>query len=115
VNHMPDPDLAPAELRGRPLQINAVREADSIVIALSGELDLESADRLEAAIRDVEGPEIGSIVVDLAEVSFIDSTGLSVLMDAKKRSNGRLSCVPSDHDAVTRLLELTGTTEMLSG
>jgi anti-anti-sigma factor len=48
------------------------------------------------------------------EGSFIDSTGLSVLLKAKKRSDGRLRYIASKNDAVTRLLELTGTNEILN-
>jgi anti-sigma B factor antagonist len=84
-----------------------------MAIALSGELDLASAGGLDAAIRNAVETDIGRIVVDLSGVSSIDSAGLSVLLGAKKRSDGRLRYVPSNHEAVTRLLELTGTIEML--
>jgi anti-sigma B factor antagonist len=115
VRPPPDPDsgLAYRELTARPLQLSNLRSGDSVVIALCGDLDLASADELDAVIRDAEVTDIGWIVVDLSDVSFIDSTGLSVLLHAKKRSNDRLSCIPSNHDAVTRLLELTGTIQML--
>ena len=114
----PPPELGPAhrDLSGRPLQISIDRDRDpvgTVAIALSGELDLASADELDVAIRDAEQTDVGWIVVDLSDVSFIDSMGLSVLLDAKKRSNGRLSCIRSNHDAVTRLLALTGTVRML--
>jgi anti-sigma B factor antagonist len=95
------------------IEFTTVRDGDSAAILLTGELDLASADELDARIRDVEETDIGQIILDLSEVTFIDSTGLSVLLDAKKRSNGRLSVRRSNHEAVTRLLELTGTTEML--
>ena len=85
----------------------------TVALAVSGELDIASAEELDHAIRAAEETDAGWIVVDLSEVAFVDSTGLSVLLHAKKRSNGRLSYIPSDHDAVTRLLELTGTIQML--
>jgi anti-sigma B factor antagonist len=115
VRPPPDPDfgLAYRDRTARPLQLSNLRSGDSLVIALCGDLDLASADELDAVIRDAEETDIGWIVVDLSDVSFIDSTGLSVLLHAKKRSNDRLSCIPSNHDAVTRLLELTGTIQML--
>jgi anti-sigma B factor antagonist len=78
-------------------------------IALSGELGLASADELDAVIRNAEETDVGRIVVDLSGVSFIDSTGLGVLLRAKSRSDGRLRYIPSCHDAVTRLLQATGT------
>jgi anti-sigma B factor antagonist len=113
VRTPPDPDLGSSGKTSGPLLINTRRDGDSAAIALSGELDLASADELDAAIRSAEEAGTGRVVVDLSGVSFIDSTGLSVLLRAKKRSDGRLRYVPSNHDAVTRLLELTGTIEML--
>lgn len=110
---LPDPDLGFPDTTGRPLRFSTLRDGDSIAIVLSGELDLAFADELDAEIRDLEETDIGRIVVDLSEVTFVDSTGLNVLLAAKKRSNGRFIVRPSNHEAVTSLLELTGTTEFL--
>ena len=111
-------DLGSADRDGRQsrFQIRSSRDGDPVgtaAVAVSGELDIASADELDTAISDAEETDIGWIVVDLSDVSFVDSTGLSVLVNAKKRNNGRLSYIPSRHDAVTRLLELTGTIEFL--
>jgi anti-sigma B factor antagonist len=100
---------------GQTLQVTARRNGDSVTISLAGELDLASSPKLERIIRDAEETEIGAIVVDLAECEFIDSTGLSVLLAAKKRNDSRLTVTPSNHDAVTRLLSLTETTDLLGG
>jgi anti-anti-sigma factor len=110
---VPDPDRGASALERRPLLINTRRNGDSAAIALSGELDLASADELDAVICEVEETDVGRIVVDLSGVSFIDSTALSALMSAKRRSPGRLKYIPSNHDSVTRLLELTGVIAML--
>ncbi len=102
-------------LAGKPLEIETEREGDSITIALSGEMDLATVDRLELAIRRAEGTDVGRIVLDLSELSFLDSTGLSVLLaaNARHREDGnRLTFIPSKHEAVTRVLALTDTTEM---
>ena len=103
------------ETSGKPAEIEAKREGDSLTVAVAGEIDLSTADQLDAAIRDAEKTETNRIVVDLSALYFIDSTGLSVLLDAIKRSRrdgNRLSFVPSKHEGVTRLFALTGTTEM---
>ena len=89
------------------------RQVNTKAIAVSGEFDQASADELDALIWDAENADIKWILIDLSDVSFIDSTGLSMLLDAKRRSNGRLSFMPSKHEAVTRMLELTGTIEIL--
>lgn len=80
----------------------------STVLALTGELDLTSVDRLEGAGRGVleEGRDL---TLDLAGLTFIDSTGLSALVDLHHAASGagrtlRLRRVP---DHVRRLLSLT--------
>jgi anti-sigma B factor antagonist len=103
-------------LAGKPLEIETRREGDSLTIALSGEVDLATVDRLDLAIRSAEETDVGRIVLDLSGLSFLDSTGLSVLLQAKARhreDGNRLTFIPSKHEAVTRLLALTETTAML--
>ena len=101
-------------LAGEALKIRIDREEDAAVISLSGELDLSVAKELDGCIRDVEETEVSRIVMDLSDLSFIDSTGLEVLMNAKRRSDsGRLSFTPSRHDGVARVLSITRTQELL--
>jgi anti-sigma B factor antagonist len=103
------------EMSGKPAEINSKREGDSVTVAVAGEFDLASADQADAAIREAEESEVNRIVVDLSAMSFVDSTGLAVLLDAIKRSRGngnRLSFVPSEHEQVARVLVVTCTTEM---
>jgi anti-sigma B factor antagonist len=100
---------------GKPAEIKSKREGDSVTVAVAGEIDLSSADELDAAIREAEKTEISRIVVDLSAMSFIDSICLSVLLEAitrNRRNGNRLSFVPSKHDEVVRLLAVTDTTEM---
>jgi anti-sigma B factor antagonist len=108
-------NASPPDMRGKPADISSKREGDSVTVAVAGEIDLSTADQLDAAIREAEKTEINRIVVDLSALFFVDSTGLSVLLEAIKRTRrdgNRLSFVPSKHEAVTRLLALTETTEM---
>jgi len=110
---MPQTSEFEADAQGTPLQITSNRDGDSVTISLLGDLDLASVRELGTAILVAEKGDATLIVVDLAEVTFIDSTGLSQLMDAKKRNNGRLRIKPSNHDAVARVLSLTRTTEIV--
>ena len=103
------------DMRGKPADIKSKRERDAVIVAVAGEIDLSNVDQLDGAIREAEKTEINRIVVDLSVLSFIDSTGLSVLLEAIKRNrrNGnRLSFVPSQHNEVVRLLAVTDTTEL---
>ena len=103
------------DMRGRPADIKSRREGDSVTVVVAGEIDLSTADQLDAAIRRAEDAETNRIVVDLSAMSFVDSTGLSVFLEAIKRSRrdgNRLSFVPSNHDEVVRLFALTNTTDL---
>src|SRR5262249_9860171 len=111
---MPGPDPGPPAPQRGPLLINTRRYGDQATyIALLGEFDSASADKLDAAIQDAEETDARRIVVDLSGVSFIDSTALDTLMRAKQRSDGRLRYIPSTHDSVTRLVQVTGTLAMV--
>lgn len=85
------------------------RDGRSIVSA-AGELDAHSAPLLEAEVRELSMVAGGALVIDLSEVSFIDSTGLGVLVTALKHTReagGRLDCVVST-PRVLKVLALTG-------
>ena len=99
------------------LIISTRLESNVTVIAVSGELDLASTDQLDRTIRDAEQSPTGWIVVDLDDLRFMDSTGLNVLLEARRRArdNGdRLRFVRSRHEQVTRLLSITDTEEVFS-
>jgi anti-sigma B factor antagonist len=55
------------------------------VLALSGEIDAHSAPRLGSRLFALAEEGKTGVVVDLSEVTFIDSTGLGVLLNALKR------------------------------
>ena len=80
------------------------------VIEIEGQVDLHAAPSLDARIASVIDQGRTRVIVDLARVSYIDSTGLSVLVDALKRlrrGGGALSLVVADYD-VERLFQATG-------
>lgn len=97
--------------------IKARSEQDTTTIAISGELDIASADRLRAAIRSAENGTTRWIILDLEELTFMDSTGLNALLEARRRPSlkgDRLRFVRSRHSQVKKLLAITGTSETLS-
>jgi anti-sigma B factor antagonist len=81
------------------------------VIAPCGELDLSNAAQLEERLA-------GSIdtVLDLSKLSFIDSTGLHVLVSAANRaqSEGWEFTVQNPQPAVLRVIKLVGLAQRLS-
>ena len=102
------------EIKNGLLLVRQTQEGDSTHLSLHGELDLSNAHSLELTLHEAlhRGDEV---VVDLGELEFIDSTGIALLIGAMSRDGDspRLSFVPSEFAAVTRVLELTGVTERM--
>ena len=72
------------------LGIRVERQAGQTRLAVDGELDLASAPALQDAVSQLlapDAPEGGvDIVVDLAGLTFLDSSGLRILLQAHKRA-----------------------------
>jgi anti-sigma B factor antagonist len=99
---------------GEAFRLKTARDDDVVRLGISGELDLSRAEQLEGAIR-AEASDAREIVIDLTDLQFMDSAGLQVLLQAYGRSredSDRISFVPSKHEAITRLLVITETTEI---
>jgi len=80
------------------------------LVSASGELDLHTAGCLEARIEEAGSVGRDTVVVDLSETSFIDSTALSVLVHETKRLEGRGQAliVVTNDPRTLRIVEVTG-------
>jgi anti-anti-sigma factor len=90
-------------------------EENRHVIALSGELDIASAPVLQSKVVELCTDGARSVVVDLSELTFIDSTGLRTIMGARSLCDERscdFSLVPGGR-SIQRLFVLTGLSEHL--
>lgn len=91
------------------------REGEIHTISLIGELDLATADDVEAELERVEATDAASIVLDLSALTFMDSTGVRLLVNAHARSrtdSSRLTLLRGGA-AVQRVLELSGVDVLL--
>lgn len=79
-------------------------------LAVAGEIDLATVPELETAVDSVFGANSHSLVVDLRETSFMDSTGLKALVMANRRfdESGRRFAIAVSGGPVSRLLDLSG-------
>lgn len=79
-------------------------------LAVAGEIDLATVPELETAVDSVFGANSHSLVVDLRETSFMDSTGLKALVMANRRfdESGRQFAIAVSGGPVSRLLDLSG-------
>lgn len=86
------------------------------VIHVAGDVDLETADGLRAALKAAPPQQPGhELVVDLAEVPFLDSSGVQVLLEARMTAlaGGGALVVRNPSRMVARVLEVTGVAAIL--
>jgi anti-anti-sigma factor len=79
------------------------------VIAVSGEIHVSTAPQFSRRLNDAIGQGKTAVVLDLSDVTFIDSTGLSVLLNGLRRvtrRGGRMAIVCTN-PTVLRLFEIT--------
>ena len=92
------------------LQILDQRWSNSYVVTVSGELDLATAESFDNALEKARSTDAPRIILDLVALRFIDSVGLSHLLQAemasRKESTG-LFLTRGAHQ-VERMLELSG-------
>jgi anti-sigma B factor antagonist len=95
---------------GRDSAVSGVdRRDDAVVLSLAGELDLYNAEDVRGALLDACAGEPKVLIVDLGEVTFIDSTALGVLIEARSRMADRSGFHHAAPGVVTRrALEVSG-------
>jgi anti-sigma B factor antagonist len=83
------------------------------VLVVRGELDVYSAPALDAAVDQALEDGARSLVIDLGEVGFIDSSGLRSMIRARKQAGSSPDAVRirNPQPATVRLLDITGLTE----
>ncbi|MFY9264725.1 MAG: STAS domain-containing protein [Solirubrobacterales bacterium] len=95
--------------RARQFDVKASVDGDVTTVRVSGELDIATAEMLTETLEAIHVSTGRSLVIDLSAVSFMDSTGLRILIGANRRAGEdgyRLSIVTGDSPA-GRVLELS--------
>src|SRR4051812_30872863 len=87
------------------LEIRPARER--VIVIPRGELDVATIDRVAQAIDDVAEAGFKHIVLDLRAVSFMDSTGLCLVLMEARRPDATVRLIDGG-PAVARLFDLTG-------
>ena len=84
-------------------------------IALNGEFDISCARKVEEELRRVEEEKPPTLVLDLRGLSFMDSTGIRVILSADSRAHkdGRRLAIIQGPDAVQRVFRITRLDERL--
>lgn len=88
---------------------DVAHDSDGVVVSMRGELDLASAPELQRELLALLSPPVASLTLDLANVTFLDSSGLGALYRTLQAAEARgvsfrLAQVP---DHVVRVLDVT--------
>ena len=83
---------------------------ETVVLRLTGDLDFSSFGLLEAPLERLQMDGRCDLVVDLSDVSFIDSIGLRVLLEADRRAvaRGRTLLIRGASEQALLLFQITG-------
>jgi anti-anti-sigma factor len=100
------------------LSVSTTWQEPDATVSLAGELDLGSRDRVEQAIgAAVHATGTRSVLVDLSDLQFIDSSGIGTLLKGRRQADvaGVAYRVSAATGIVRQVLSLTGVLEHLSG
>ena len=97
------------------LEISSERDGERYVIALAGELDLAGVDRLTQELLRAEESDVSGVVLDLEELTFIDSSGIAAILaaDARSRADGERLRLTGGSERVRRVFALCGLLDRL--
>lgn len=96
------------------MNINKTVSGNSMKLALEGRLDTTTAPDLEAVVKNELG-NIESLTFDLADLEYISSAGLRVLLSAQKIMNkqGEMT-VTNCSEEIMEIFDVTGFTDILN-
>lgn len=103
---------SPSSLDPGVLGLRRFRDGHMHLVELAGQLDRASIDALGHELEQAERTDARIVVVDMRELSFIDSGGLRVLLMAQRRMGSRMVVVKGPR-CVQRVFELCGVADEL--
>jgi anti-sigma B factor antagonist len=99
----------PEELRLEPVKEVVTADSGAAIVRLAGQLDLHNAERVREVMLEVAEAAPERLVIDLEEVTFLDSTALGILVEARtKLPDGRAFLLAAPGVEVRRALEVSG-------
>ncbi|MFN2545556.1 MAG: STAS domain-containing protein [Actinomycetota bacterium] len=93
------------------------RRDDRCIVLVDGEIDLSNADEIGRAIEAAVPSDVTDVVLDLRSTSYLDSSGISLLVRFAERMRSRrqrVRVVTPEGSAVRAVLTIAGLSELLS-
>jgi anti-anti-sigma factor len=103
-------------IRPARFEVRDVTEGATKMLSIEGELDLNTAPELTRSVNARLGENPTNLTLDLSAVTFMDSSGLRLLIvlnERAQREAWRLSLIPSQHEAANAVLRMTGSDSAL--
>lgn len=101
------------------MRISVTRDAvDTRVLTVAGELDMAAAPHVhEAATTALQDDAVRRLVLDFADVTFLDCAGIAALLEVARRAQDHGACATliRCRPMVLRILDATGVTDRLVG
>lgn len=96
------------------MKITKTLNGNKLAIALEGRMDTSTAPDLEAVLKN-HLDDIEDLTIDMAQLEYLSSAGLRVLLGAQKTMNrqGRMT-VTNVNDTIMEIFDVTGFTEILT-
>jgi len=100
----------------QPFKVVTELAGDVTVVAVTGELDLSTVADVRSALIGATNAGVDRLVVDLSQVSFIDSVGVGAILHAKRRmtAGGTLAVVVTPTSYARVIFEVVGADAFLS-
>lgn len=98
------------------MQLTVHQNSGHTVLAVSGEIDLATSPQLDGAVIEAVDQGIEHLTIDLSDVTFLDSSGLSVIVKALKRSREASATfdVVASNERVLKVFAITGLTAVIT-
>lgn len=92
------------------LSVTRLATGDVPVVAVNGEVDVYSAPALKDNLTELLHSGATTVIVDLSEVAFLDSTGLGALVEARAATTEAGGALPlvCQHERILKLFSITG-------
>jgi anti-sigma B factor antagonist len=99
-----------------PLSLGVSREPLAAIVRLSGEIDISTISSVRLVVQELLETDIESIVLDLSDVRFMDSSGIGILVAAHRRAQARGTALTLRHPTpiVAKVLALTHVDQLVT-
>jgi anti-sigma B factor antagonist len=89
--------------------------ANAVCLALTGEIDVSNAFVLKAHLRGAAHSQENTIIIDLSDLRYIDSSGINMLLDAQRKLalSGRMIVLVAPSPSIGKVLGILRLEEMM--